>query len=173
MQVERSFLVDFEENLLAWRYSPLIWHLKFLNFSESTPSSYILSKHDPILVMVEKLTFVKLTAMERHSITESSTTSPSYLIKLAEMRIASLIIKRNTPTHSSLIRFAAFSQNPEHFVLVIFGTKRGNLLKRGTFSFLIRKHSQTVSLNEDKNHQKLYLCSAIIYRKTLGSKECS
>ncbi len=37
----------------------------------------------------------------------------------------------------NLIRFATFSQNPENFVLVIFGTKRGNLLKRGTFSFLM------------------------------------
>ncbi len=44
----------------------------------------------------------------------------------------------------NLIRFTTFSQYPEHFVLVIFGTKRGNLLKRGTFSSL---YSVQVSMN--------------------------
>ncbi len=44
------------------------------------------------------------------------------------MRIASLKRKEEHPYHSKI------SQNPEQFVLVILGTKRGNFMKRGTFS---------------------------------------
>ncbi len=45
--------------------------------------------------------------------------------------------KRGTPyPFQNLIRFTTFSHNPENFVLVIYGTKRGNLLQRGALSSL-------------------------------------
>ncbi len=45
--------------------------------------------------------------------------------------------EEHTYPFQKLIRFATFSQNPEHFVFVIFGTKRNIWLKRGTFSSML------------------------------------
>ncbi len=75
-------------------------------------------------------------------------------IPSAGMRIASMKKEEHRYPFQNLVRFATFSQNPEKFVLVILGTKRGYLLKRGIFSSLHLlhegKHSKTTTAYSKK-----------------------